>query len=313
MSFVSTTANQSNITTVSAGATEPTSVATSDSNDSPGHISFEAVPTTDASWSTTLVSPQQLVAEDAAITTDVTATASSVVAVITDTTTDTTAGRSEVSSSTASSDGSTGSAGVSTTTTPATTDANAAQPTVADGTPDSSSNNTAPANPSATTALGSGDATSPATGVDRVRFVQRVARAFQTISGGGGSVKLRLSPPELGSVRLEVSVKNGVLTAHAQTETAQARDALVENLPELRARLSEQNIQIDHFDVDLFDSAGGGMSNQSQFSDDRSMGYASTSSRMASNQAGTTTVAAEAPSANTAAAAIVNGGLNVLI
>ena len=53
-------------------------------------------------------------------------------------------------------------------------------------------------------------------------------------------MRLRLSPPELGSVRLEVTVKNGVLTAHAQTETAQARDALVDNLPALRARLAEQ-------------------------------------------------------------------------
>ncbi len=116
-------------------------------------------------------------------------------------------------------------------------------------------------------------------GVDRVRFVQRVARAFQSVGSSGGSVRLRLSPPELGSVRLEVSVKNGVLTAHAQTETAQARDALIDNLPALRERLAEQNIQVDQFDVDLFDSSGGGTSSQSQGNGDRSPGFTPTAGR----------------------------------
>ena len=100
-------------------------------------------------------------------------------------------------------------------------------------------------------------------------------------ASSGGSVRLRLSPPELGSVRLEVSVKNGVLTAHAQTETTQARDALVDNLPALRERLAEQNIQVDQFDVDLFDSSSGGTSNQSQGNGDSSPGFTPTTARSA--------------------------------
>ena len=36
---------------------------------------------------------------------------------------------------------------------------------------------------------------------DRVRFVQRVEQAFQSMSAGGGTVRLKLSPPELGSMR----------------------------------------------------------------------------------------------------------------
>ena len=51
--------------------------------------------------------------------------------------------------------------------------------------------------------------------VDRVRFVQRVARAFQGVSAQGGSLRLRLSPPELGSVKLDVTVRGGVLNARA--------------------------------------------------------------------------------------------------
>ena len=124
-------------------------------------------------------------------------------------------------------------------------------------------------------------------------------------------MRLRLSPPELGSVRLEVSVKNGVLTAHAQTETTQARDALVDNLPALRARLAEQNIQVDQFDVDLFDSSGGGTSNQSQGNGDSSPGFTPTGARLASTSNSNVTAAAQPSGVNVAG--VVNGGLNVVI
>ena len=42
---------------------------------------------------------------------------------------------------------------------------------------------------------------------DRTRFVQRVARAVQSADAQSGPVKIRLSPPELGSMKIEVIVK----------------------------------------------------------------------------------------------------------
>ena len=105
-----------------------------------------------------------------------------------------------------------------------------------------------PANaPSATqSAAGSG-----ASEVDRVRFLQRVSSAFQAADEQGGQIRLRLSPPELGSMRLELSVRNGMMTAHVQTETDAARNMLLDHLPQLRDRLAEHNIKIDHFNVEL--------------------------------------------------------------
>jgi flagellar hook-length control protein FliK len=91
--------------------------------------------------------------------------------------------------------------------------------------------------------------------VDRVRFVQRVARAFQAVGEDGGQVRLRLSPPELGSLRLEVSIRGGVMTAHVEAETQQARALLLESLPVLRERLGEQNIRIERFEVDLMNQS----------------------------------------------------------
>lgn len=92
---------------------------------------------------------------------------------------------------------------------------------------------------------------------DRARFVQRVARAFES-AGDNGQMRLRLSPPELGSLRLDVSVRHGVLTAHVEAETPQARMLLLDNLPALRERLQEQNIKIERFDVDLMNQSPGG-------------------------------------------------------
>ncbi len=100
---------------------------------------------------------------------------------------------------------------------------------------------------------------SGASEVERVRFIQRVARAFQTASQRDGSVRLRLSPPELGSLRLEVTVRGGVMTARLEAEHPAARTMLLDNLPALRDRLAEQNIKIARFDVDLMGQSPGGL------------------------------------------------------
>jgi flagellar hook-length control protein FliK len=94
--------------------------------------------------------------------------------------------------------------------------------------------------------------------VDRVRFLQRVSSAFQAADEQGGQIKLRLSPPDLGSMRLELTVRDGVMTAHVQTETDAARTLLLDHLPQLRDRLADHNIKIDQFDVELMNQSGGG-------------------------------------------------------
>ena len=88
--------------------------------------------------------------------------------------------------------------------------------------------------------------------------MQRVARAFQAADDEGGQIRLRLSPPELGSMKLEITMHGGTMTAHVETETSAARNMLLDNLPALRQRLADQNIKIGQFDVDLKDQSGGG-------------------------------------------------------
>jgi flagellar hook-length control protein FliK len=98
--------------------------------------------------------------------------------------------------------------------------------------------------------------------VDAARFLSRVARAFQVAQQRGGELRLRLSPPELGSLRLELRVLDGVLTARLETETPAARQTLIEQLPALRERLAEQGIRVERFDVDLMQQQGQGARDQ---------------------------------------------------
>jgi len=74
---------------------------------------------------------------------------------------------------------------------------------------------------------------------------------------------LRLSPPELGSLRLEINISNGEMTARVQAETPAARNVLLEQPAALRERLAQHDIKVQRFDVDLMDRSGGGTSNQS--------------------------------------------------
>ena len=105
----------------------------------------------------------------------------------------------------------------------------------------------------------SGEAPSLAA-ADRVRFVQRVARAVEA-ARPDGELRLRLRPPELGSLYLRVRTEEGALAAQIETESPQTRALLAEHLPELRQRLAEMNIRVERFDIEW---RGGGADAQPQ-------------------------------------------------
>jgi flagellar hook-length control protein FliK len=156
-----------------------------------------------------------------------------------------------------------------------------------------------------------GEGTTSLSQADRARLVQRVARAVQTAQERGGELKLRLSPPELGSLKLELKMQDGSLTARIETQTPEAKQILIDNLPALRERLTEQNIRVERFDVDLSNS--GSQQGSSQLPD-RQFEQAFREQRgpgLPSGQSGRgTTTATETP---TAAPATGDGRLNILI
>jgi flagellar hook-length control protein FliK len=96
--------------------------------------------------------------------------------------------------------------------------------------------------------------------VDRVRLIQRVAKAVQTAQDRGGTLRLRLTPPELGALKIELIMRDGALSAKLEAETPAAKTVILENLSALRERLTALDIKIERFDVDLMqqsDHSGG--------------------------------------------------------
>ncbi len=91
---------------------------------------------------------------------------------------------------------------------------------------------------------------------ERVRLVQRIARSFNRITAEGGLINLRLHPEQLGSLSVQVRLEGKSMSAVLSTETEQARDIILNELPMLRQRLSEQGFEVTRFSVEVSNSGG---------------------------------------------------------
>jgi flagellar hook-length control protein FliK len=112
--------------------------------------------------------------------------------------------------------------------------------------------------------------TAPDIEIDSARLLHRVARAFASAAEQHGPVTIRLSPPELGLLRLEARVEDGLLTARLQAETPEAQAVILENLSSLRERLADQGVRIERFDVELMNRQSG-QSSREPFDQPREM------------------------------------------
>lgn len=96
--------------------------------------------------------------------------------------------------------------------------------------------------------------TEPLDQQQQIRLIQRIARSFNRLNAEGGVVNLKLHPPQLGSLNVQVRLEGRDMAAKLTTETVAAKEAIIENLAVLRSRLSEQGFEISTFQVDV----GGG-------------------------------------------------------
>jgi len=127
------------------------------------------------------------------------------------------------------------------------------------------------ASPSDTTSSRGAAATAGSTGTrmtqyQETKLVQRVLRGMEQLSNGGGQVRLRLHPPELGSLQMSLRIEGNTVFAEMKVETTAARDALMKNLPVLKDRLAEQGMQVQHFEVQTDSNFDGGNSQGGNFS-----------------------------------------------
>lgn len=91
-----------------------------------------------------------------------------------------------------------------------------------------------------------------ATGSGQVAAYERIARAVQVRIGRSESVvRIRLDPPSLGQVRVEVRMKQDQVYLRLTTETAEARSVLMSQIGNLRASLEEQGLRVQRIEFNL--------------------------------------------------------------
>jgi flagellar hook-length control protein FliK len=66
---------------------------------------------------------------------------------------------------------------------------------------------------------------------------------------GGGSMHIRLDPPELGAMQVTVQMHNGVMTASFETSSDEATRVLSHSLNQLKTALESQGVQVDKLQV----------------------------------------------------------------
>lgn len=103
---------------------------------------------------------------------------------------------------------------------------------------------------SRTSPHGGATGTDTLSAVQRAKLVQRVSRGFQHLGPNGGQIRMRLSPEALGSVQLQLNIRNGELSGTMIAQTDAASAALREQLPQLRRSLEIQGIRMDSIEIE---------------------------------------------------------------
>jgi flagellar hook-length control protein FliK len=81
-------------------------------------------------------------------------------------------------------------------------------------------------------------------------FSQQMTRGLATmLNQRGGVMTMRLNPPELGEVRVQMTLSRGVVSAEFQASTTQAHALLDRSLTALRSALEGQGLTVDRLNV----------------------------------------------------------------
>ncbi len=101
------------------------------------------------------------------------------------------------------------------------------------------------------------------------QLIERTNSAIQQAQQNGGRLKIRLHPPELGMLQIDITSANGSTAARLAVETSAAHQSLLDNLPQLKEALAQAGITVDNIDVQRLDSARESSGRQFDQSPDR--------------------------------------------
>jgi len=72
--------------------------------------------------------------------------------------------------------------------------------------------------------------------------------------GGKSEIKVQLSPPELGTIKLEFKVEDDVLETKIVVERSSVKDLIEKDIPKLRDLIANADIDVGKLDVSLQDN-----------------------------------------------------------
>ncbi len=84
------------------------------------------------------------------------------------------------------------------------------------------------------------------------RMMNQIVRSVKTHTfEGGAEMTLRLDPPHLGQIQMNVAVADGAVTASLKTSTESARQILQSDLGSLKQMLADAGVKVDQVDVSV--------------------------------------------------------------
>lgn len=95
--------------------------------------------------------------------------------------------------------------------------------------------------------------------LNNARLTRGLANAVQQ---RGGAVTLRLTPPEIGTVRIQMQITGTSLAATLHAETASAHQMLTQQLGQLRASLESQGLSVERLHVQQMQQTQPGTANE---------------------------------------------------
>lgn len=103
---------------------------------------------------------------------------------------------------------------------------------------------------------------------ERAEFIDRIVRASQLARRHGETrLQIVLRPPELGRLRVDLSVRDGVLNVRIGADRAGAQELVQQHIGALRESLEQQGVRVGEIQVSVDGEAGG--SQPQHHADDR--------------------------------------------
>jgi flagellar hook-length control protein FliK len=82
-------------------------------------------------------------------------------------------------------------------------------------------------------------------------MANRVAETLRTAFEGGGSLRVRLEPPALGRVQIEVQSESGAVSARLEVQTPAARQTLLDNISLLHDAIGQTGASVGRIEIEV--------------------------------------------------------------